>query len=153
MIGVCNISPVERIMARIEMEPNTGCWIWMGYVDQYGYGQININGKKEKVHRVLYGVVPKGLEIDHLCRIHSCCNPDHLEAVTHKENCRRSPLQGHSLRKVNAAHRAKTHCPHGHEYTEQNTLKRRGVRECKTCARIGSLARYHKTKRTLKRSG
>jgi len=39
------------------------------------------------------GPVPDGLELDHLCRVRSCCNPDHLEPVTHKENIRRGFLR------------------------------------------------------------
>lgn len=37
------------------------------------------------------GPTPDGLELDHLCRNPSCCNPAHLEAVTHAENMRRAP--------------------------------------------------------------
>ena len=44
-------------------------------------------------HRALYenvnGPVPYGLQLDHLCRVPSCVNPDHLEPVTPAENCRR----------------------------------------------------------------
>lgn len=45
-------------------------------------------------HRVYWerenGPVPSGLELDHLCRNPTCVRPDHLEAVTHAENIRRS---------------------------------------------------------------
>lgn len=33
------------------------------------------------------------------------------------------------------ANALKTHCPRGHEYSEENTLLRRGSRECRTCIR------------------
>lgn len=36
------------------------------------------------------GPLPPGLELDHLCRNKSCVRPDHLEAVTHRENMRRA---------------------------------------------------------------
>jgi len=45
---------------------------------------------------------------------------------------------------------AKTHCPQGHPYDEENTLMRRqsrtgGInRTCRTCANAASLARYHR---------
>jgi hypothetical protein len=38
--------------------------------------------------------------VDHLCRVRSCVNPDHLEAVTRKVNCQRSPLIGRWARRA-----------------------------------------------------
>lgn len=35
------------------------------------------------------GPVPSGLELDHLCRVPRCVNPDHLEPVTCAENQQR----------------------------------------------------------------
>lgn len=41
-----------------------------------------------------------------------------------------------------AQQRAKTHCPHGHEYTEDNLYRdRNGGRACKTCAKARGRAR------------
>jgi hypothetical protein len=36
-----------------------------------------------------YGPIPADLEIDHLCKVKACVNPDHLEAVTHAVNIQR----------------------------------------------------------------
>lgn len=72
-----------------------GCWVWTGSTNSRGYGQITINKKSKKAHRVMYelirGTIPDGMELDHLCRVKSCVNPEHLEAVTHSENIKRSP--------------------------------------------------------------
>lgn len=62
------------------------------------------DGQKKYGHVVSYelfiGVIPEGMEVDHVCRTTWCCNPDHLEAVTHAENLRRAYprcKQGHDL--------------------------------------------------------
>lgn len=113
------------------------CWIWVGCHDKKGYGQIRVDGRMEKAHRVSYelahGQIPDGLTIDHLCRNHPCVNPAHLEAVTLKENI----LRGESP----PAQRAKvTHCPQGHPYDEQNTkIRPKGWRECRACAKASKL--------------
>ena len=77
------------------------------------------------VYALLVGEIPAGLELDHLCRVRECVNPQHLEAVTHHENMLRS------------REATKTHCKHGHEFTPENTYTyQRGVgiqRCCKTC--------------------
>src|SRR5262252_6830581 len=82
----------ERFQQRIHNEPNTSCWVWTGRWDKQGYGIIDKKPNR-KVHRLCYemliGPIPKGLEIDHLCRTPCCVNPIHLEPVTHAENIRR----------------------------------------------------------------
>jgi hypothetical protein len=73
----------------------TPCWVWQGTRINHGYGRVNRNGRETFAHihewEKVNGPVPDGLELDHLCRNPPCCNPAHLEAVTHAENMRRSP--------------------------------------------------------------
>lgn len=73
--------------------PDLGpCWLWTGHVRDDGYAKIRLGGKQSKddyVHRVSYGPVPDGLELDHLCRVRHCLNPRHLEAVSGKVNAER----------------------------------------------------------------
>jgi hypothetical protein len=45
-----------------------------------------------------------------------------------------------------AANAAKTHCPKGHEYNPENTISRRGGRECRACGVEASKARYNNKK-------
>jgi len=72
-----------------------------------------------KAHRWAYetcvGSINDGLQIDHLCRVRECVNPDHLQPVTHAENMRRA---------------RRTHCRRGHELTPENVY---WVRACKAC--------------------
>lgn len=106
-----------------------GCWLWqLGKTK--GYGVMRHNGKTVYVHRLLYeeryGPVPRGSELDHVCRVPACVNPDHLEAVSHQQNTKRH-------------HLAKPACPHGHPYDGANTYvnPKTGHRTCKRCRAEG----------------
>lgn len=91
------------------------CWVWDGSLNPKGYGRAWVEGKLQYPHRIAYeaiiGHIPTGYDIDHLCRTHACYNPEHLEAVTRKENLRR----GKGNQNV-----GKTHCPQGHPYSGDN---------------------------------
>ena len=128
---------IDRFMSHVEKTET--CWTWTGSRRRDGYGQFVLgrrpDGRVHSVpaHRWLYvycnGPVPHGLEIDHLCRNRSCVSPEHLEAVTARENVRR----GQSPAADNAR---RTHCVRGHEFTPDNTLRRTtGGRTCRTCNR------------------
>src|SRR4051794_32415303 len=69
------------------------CWLWEGSTTKDGYGRFHWNGSMQLAHvlayRKLKGPWPPGLELDHLCFRPGCCNPAHLEPVTHDENMRR----------------------------------------------------------------
>lgn len=74
-----------------------GCWIWQrAMLGNTGYGQISVHDKPVGAHRVFYekfkGAIPAGLDIDHLCRVRACVNPEHLEPVTRAENLRRGRI-------------------------------------------------------------
>ena len=114
----------------------TPCWVWqLGQVGA-GYGGEWDNGRRRMVsaHILAYerafGPVPAGLELDHLCHVRLCINPDHLEAVTHAENVARSDYKSSSF---NAK---KTHCPKGHPYAGANLyVEKSGTRRCRECRR------------------
>ncbi len=143
---------MDRLMAKIAFDPFSGCWLWLGSISEKGYGSIGVpvDGKIKMryTHCVTYrefiGPVPDGLELDHLCRVRSCCNPHHCEPVTHQENCRRG-LGGEP---AGALKRGRTHCPKGHEYTPENTYRCHGNgRFCRQCSIERSRAQTQAKKR------
>lgn len=79
-----------------EYAPELGpCWVWQSCLSPDGYAVMTIQGDQSNyVSRWSYqlhgGTIPEGYEIDHLCRVRHCVNPDHLEPVTHAENLRRA---------------------------------------------------------------
>lgn len=90
----------------------TPCWLWTRFTHR-GYGRFGIGKTRaDRAHKVawrlLRGVIPAGLQLDHLCRIRRCVNPAHLEPVSRRENI----LRGESPSARNAR---KTHCPQGHK--------------------------------------
>ncbi len=127
----------DRFWAKVDKSAgDSGCWPWTAWA-KGGYGRFWTGAREVPAHRVAYellvGPIPDGLEIDHLCRNHGCCNPLHLEPVTHAENTKR----GSGFAAVLST---RTHCPQGHPYDEANTYtwSRRGCtsRMCRTCRRV-----------------
>jgi hypothetical protein len=120
----------ERLLAKVKVYPD-GCWFWTGAKSAGGYGHFYDGRNVRPAHRVSYelykGPIPNGLVLDHLCGHPPCVNPDHLEAVTERVNILRASGTG-------AINAKKTHCPQGHEYTEENTYRLPdGRRRCHTC--------------------
>ena len=114
---------------RVELEPNTGCWLWSLHLDRYGYGQTAHKSKRITAHRLSYiafkGPIPNGLSVCHKCDTPACINPDHLWLGTNKQNAEDSVKKGR---------RSHTHCVNGHEFTPENTyIKRHRGKEYKAC--------------------
>lgn len=146
--------PPERLalMAPVWSFNGTSCQVWLGCKNDKGYGVISIDGERYLAHRVAYeaakGPIPDGLVLDHLCRNPPCVNPDHLEAVTLKENT----LRGIGPSAVNAR---KTHCIRGHRLADENLYfypSRGGDRQCRKCGaqRKAKARRIHPAKRKPK---
>lgn len=86
---------VERFQIKIDQKGSDDCWVWLGSKTPTGYGQFYPTPQKPiGAHRYAYilavGDIPRGFQIDHLCKNPSCVNPNHLEAVTHRNNVRRA---------------------------------------------------------------
>lgn len=119
----------------------SGCWLWEGALWPNGYGKTAraIHGT-QLAHRVFYldsgREIPDGLDLDHLCRVRHCVNPDHLEAVSRSVNLQR----GHDARKT---------CKRGHDLTNPANVQP-GTSQCIPCWRIryqAAGARYRARRR------
>lgn len=128
----CMISSVDldRFWSKVDKTPT--CWNWTAgkYVD--GYGIFGFNGGVVRSHRfsfeIVNGKIPTNHEIHHKCKNKLCVNPEHLEAITHKNHQR---LYNNLIK----SQLTRTYCPQGHEYNKKNTYvyHKSGSRYCRIC--------------------
>jgi hypothetical protein len=135
-----NKDQLDRFWEKVATEPNTGCWLWTGAWINTGYGWFKTDESTRLAHRVSYihyvGEIPEGMDLDHLCRVRCCVNPQHLEPVSRSENNRRG-LVGTWMQNFQAK---KTHCPQGHPYSGRD---KKG-RICHTCKAVRERKRQAK---------
>ena len=138
---------LARFWRKVDIKSKDECWQWHGTITS-GYGVFAITSKHSvRAHRVAYellvGPIPDSMVSDHLCRNRSCCNPNHIDIVSNKENV----LRGIGPTAINGQ---KVTCKHGHPFSEENTRtfpQGNGLmRICKTCA----LERTRKWREKLK---
>lgn len=135
-VGVCAPIPAH-INDLLHREPNSGCWLWAGPRSNTGYGTVSFEGRTRLVHRIVVeltsGPIQSGLQVDHLCGVRLCANPDHLRVVVPRTNSMATSSA------IAARFRSRV-CRNGHEYTPANTEwvdRGEGVRHrrCRTCIR------------------
>ncbi len=136
--------PIEiprRISEKLTVEMRsdhvaTACWVWNGALNPAGYGMAWDGEATRLAHRVVYLMCVGPIieeSLDHLCMVHACVRPDHLEQVTYQEN----KIRGMAKRQE---------CKYGHDLDGVRT-RPGGVtsRYCKTCqARMQREARARK---------
>lgn len=133
-------SLAERFWEKVRI--GDGCWIWAG-AQSAGYGNIRVlwSGvwKTTKATRVMWflthGEWPTQFML-HSCDNPICVNPDHLSEGTGSDNKQQEITRGRNYNK------SLTHCPAGHEYTDENTYRHTELsRRCRECNRL-SVTRY-----------
>lgn len=146
-LDIMNSTQLSNFVIKIKVDELTGCWLWQAQISREGYAKFQIGRKNSLAHRVAYeywmGKIPKGLEIDHLCRNRICVNPDHLEAVTHLENMKRSH--------PNNQYKNTSHCIYGHPFSGENLyIQPNGERRCRMCRRRTSSEYLQRVKKISK---
>lgn len=119
---------IERFMNMVEHHGD--CWMWQGGYSKQFYPAFSVKAKTVSARRWIYarehGEIGNNMVVADTCGNHQCVNPLHLILGTMSDAVQKSPYTG----------AAKTHCPRGHEYTNENTyVNKRGVRNCRACAR------------------
>ncbi|KKL80707.1 hypothetical protein LCGC14_2002120 [marine sediment metagenome] len=112
-----------------------GHLLWGGATDSGGYGHLSVDGQLLSAHRVAWelenGLIPEGAHVLHHCDIPPCLEPTHLFLGTPLDNNHDMWSKG----RWQSGNSIKTHCPQGHEYSEENTRIYRGHRHCRICNR------------------
>lgn len=129
------LKDAQRFLYRVVLFDDGGCYSLLGN-KRKGYRQIHLSGGRTVLahhyaYELMIGPCPKGLEAHHTCKRSWCVNPWHLKWVTRQEH---SDLHGGF-----SGNKLKTHCPQGHEYTSENTLKANANgRRCRICKQAQS---------------
>ena len=150
--GMKEHAHLPRFLAKIRVDPVSGCHLWTAALDNDGYGMIHLPAPSKlmrRAHRFAYRVfvanIPDGFELDHLCHTRDldckggrscqhrrCVRTDHLAPVRGRDNT----LRG---RGITAKEAQQTHCLRSHPFDGPNAnvyLTKKGGRQCRTCKNI-----------------
>lgn len=138
---------IDRFWSKVAR--GDGCWKYLGKIRPDGYGRFKVKRDYRMAHRVAWtivnGDIPDGLNVCHHCDVRDCVRPDHLFVGTQADNIHDMWAKGRAIADISKAlaspkhNGKKTHCPRGHEYTEDNTYTWAGApgasRQCRACTR------------------
>lgn len=108
----------QRIQEKIIIDPDTGCFNWIGAksggpagTTAHKYGYIRVNGKAVRAHRLMYemknGPIPEDSLLRHTCDNTLCVNPAHLIPGTQFDNMRDMTLRGRDYHPVGEKNHSK----------------------------------------------
>ena len=121
------IPAIHRILSKVLVDDND-CWLFQGCINKYRYGSIKIDGIAVRPHRYVYGFfneeIPDDKDAHHLCGMPDCCNPAHIEVLTHDD------------------HMLKHRSPHCNKCKKELSLNKHGKQKCKSCEASYSRAYY-----------
>lgn len=151
-------SSTERFMRKIDKNPKSGCWVWIGSrTPTGGYGSFWDNGKLHRAHRWSYrhfhGEIGDNEDVCHACDNPPCVNPEHLFRGTRLDNIIDSVKKGRWGHPGHSNYINRTcslFCGQGHRLSGDNVSIYKGKRYCKTCAKQRRV--LSNAKRNLKNS-
>jgi hypothetical protein len=137
----CPMTSQEYIAKNSIPEPNSGCWLWTGSVNNWGYGRGRARGLRERgAHRISFrahrGPISPGLLVLHRCDTPSCVNPDHLFLGTTSDNSKDMVAKGRQARIGGESHR-------GAKLTECAVRDIRAIAKSGRPYSVSELARQH----------
>lgn len=127
---------LERFFDKVVIDETTGCWNFTSSISRTNNGRFYYNFKCMDAYKIGYlllgGIINDGEELHHVCENRLCVNPEHLIPLT-----RIVHLTEFTPNHLTYKNKRKTHCPQGHQYTEDNLVRYDGVkgRKCLECAR------------------
>lgn len=132
---------ISRLKNKTVIDEMTGCWLWQGSTNGSGYGEIRFGKKPNKkyyIHRISaylflnLDINNSNIQVNHMidCPNKNCWNFNHIYLGNATQNMQDAILLGH---KPGLFNKLKTHCPRGHEYSEENTYHYKNERMCKEC--------------------
>jgi hypothetical protein len=103
-VSVDIIPAVDWLGTLLTVDGTFGCWALPLPLEYDSKGRaryptlnnVSLEAKGELAHRFvvrrMIGTLATHEHLDHVCRNHACCNPTHLDIVTHEANVRRGSI-------------------------------------------------------------
>jgi hypothetical protein len=125
----------DRVQMYTRADELSGCHIFIGRKDSYGYAQIKDCGKAVLLHRWIWerhnGAIPDGKHVLHKCDVRCCINPQHLFIGTHQDNMTDKKSKGRAALNIPRGEKHKRPMAKVTEaqVTEIKNLLKRGYRQ------------------------
>lgn len=75
---------ISRFWNEVQVLGDDECWPWLGNIDPFGSGRIQINKVSYRAHNLAWALTnnceypDKRVRVKHTCGVSICCNPKHL---------------------------------------------------------------------------